>query len=88
MSKKIIFLAIVSAGIMFSCQKTTIQPNAETVVVEETPVWRGAGASSAEFDEDRNTGHQVLIEDVKIDVNLITDPNNDEDRNKKKKGNH
>ena len=88
MSKKIIFLAIVSAGLMFSCQKTTIQPNTEAGIVDETPVWRGATASGAEFDDDRNTGHQVLVEDTKIDINYITDPNNDEDRNKKKKGNN
>ncbi len=89
MSKKIIFLAFVSAGVLFSCTKANIQPQADTKPSTDIPAWRSSVTSSnAEYDDGTTQGLNDRMEDVKKEFDPITDPNNDEDRNKKKKGNN
>ena len=86
MSKKIIFFAILTTGLFFSCQKSNIQPQTNLSNTDNIPAWRGAVSSSNNEFADP-TGLNDRTEDVKKDTG-ITDPNNDEDRNKKKKGNN
>ena len=93
LSKKyILFLAL--SGLIFSCQKETIRPNNSNSSfskdANDSPAWR----SSVSSGNSENTGNSAqVINNNKTDIDVlrnsgdsdITDPNNDDDRNKKKK---
>lgn len=87
MSKKTILVAVFSAGILFSCQKQEIVPGQYTTTEREVvPV----KAVSSGFGNDDTDAQETVLDkiDSKKENDNITDPNNDEDRNKKKKGIH
>lgn len=87
MSKKIILLAVFSAGLLFSCQKEQIVPGQNNSTLQEQPTYRGAVSNgNTEYDSGFTSNETENMDVVRDDY--ITDPNNDEDRNKKKKGNH
>lgn len=87
MSKKIILLAVFSAGLLFSCQKENIVPGQNNVVLQEESAMRGLVTNgNIDIDADPTTHSNKELDVVKDE--FITDPNNDEDRSKKKKGNH
>ncbi len=87
MSKKIILLAVFSAGLLFSCQKENIVPGKNRCIHNEEQVMRGS-LSSSNVDAQTNSKSNGFTETEITRDESITDPNNDEDRNKKKKGNH
>jgi hypothetical protein len=70
--KRLTFIAFVVLGVvMVSCSKENIRPNASTD--QEVPQWRGA--SSVESTDDSTSEGE----------GGITDPNNDEDNNRRKR---
>lgn len=94
LSKKYI-LVIALAGLVFSCQKENIRPNTcATESVEDssnTTVWKSSNSNGDTLTPIVGFSSEV-INTGKTDANLvrendseITDPNNDDDRNKKKK---
>ncbi len=87
MSKKIILLAVFSASLLFSCQKENIVPGQNNTVLQEESMQRNAGfIDVVDVDSDQSSNEVKFLDVVRDET--ITDPNNDEDRNKKKKGNH
>jgi hypothetical protein len=83
-TKTLIITAVISTGFLISCRKADIRPNVNNASLsEETIVNRGAvGVSSHES----GTHKSISRHDGVRDIISITDPNNDEDRNKRKKG--
>lgn len=83
-TKKIVIAVIVSGGFLFSCQKAKIQPNENRSVLSEETVVTRQGVSADTDEESSVTVIPIYRGDREII--RITDPNNDEDRNKRKKG--
>ena len=92
LSKKYIFVLAV-AGLMVSCQKEVITPNNQETVsvsVDDTDptVFRNSNGDPSS----NSNGFNTTIGEVEVSMSAfktkeseITDPNNDDDRNKKKK---
>ena len=84
-TNKIILAAIISTGFLFSCSKVDIQPNTQNSEnTDESLVYR----SSLPVDKRETLTHkEITMRGGNRDIiSGITDPNNDEDRNKRKKG--
>ena len=84
-TNKIILAAIISTGFLFSCSKVDIQPNTQNSEnTDETLVNR----SGVVTDAHESGTHKSIIAHggTREIISGITDPNNDEDRNKRKKG--
>ncbi len=84
-TKKIILVGIISTGFLFSCRKADIQPNAQnSSLSDEALVNRSSTpVDSHEFGTHKSITVHGGTRDI---ISGITDPNNDEDRNKRKKG--
>jgi hypothetical protein len=87
MSKKIILISVLTAGFLFSCQKQTFTPRERSSSCShETTSTRGLST------DDIDQADVINVVDAQVNASKydgsITDPNNDEDRGKKKKGNN
>jgi|TARA_R110000737_G_scaffold80019_1_gene112091 hypothetical protein len=84
-SKKYIFVLAV-AGLLFSCQKEIIRPNVNhTCVSADSDKGSGTIAGKSATGGNSTTGNSGSTFGTMKNVSDITDPNNDDDRNKKKK---
>jgi hypothetical protein len=90
LSKKYIVVLAV-AGLMFSCQKEVIVPNnqeAASVSVDdnEPTFFRNSNTDASSNSSSSTIGDfEQSLSAYKVKDSEITDPNNDDDRNKKKK---
>lgn len=86
MSKKIILVSVFTAGLLFSCQKQQFTPRDHHQDCSEVTTYRGVSSDNIDLGDIKNSTDAISIL-TKDDIS-ITDPNNDEDRGKKKKGNN
>lgn len=82
MSPKKYIVVFLFAGLVFSCQKEIIRPNNTSTESFNTSSARKGSDTVSSTSSSLDTRYNLLEKDDEME---ITDPNNDEDRNKKKK---